>query len=159
MCLPPSSSLGLRDPGRGRCSPPAPRSNVTMARVCVKASNTAYVHHWRFTGQEHQHSEGLEVKRGRLCGWAPREGSTRTGQTGTSTALSSPLGGSINKFARKSSCKLSAASFYQPKRGWVRSSSSMARHPGRKPSVNCSQEGGWTPDRRSAALLIVTPSM
>ena len=52
----------------------------------------------------------------------------------------------INTFSRKSSCKLSAASFCQPKRNWVPSSSLMARLRG-NPSANSSQEGGWKPDR------------
>ena len=40
----------------------------------------------------------------------------------------------INTFSRKSSCKLSAVSFCQPKRGWIWSSSSISGLPGRKTS-------------------------
>ncbi len=56
----------------------------------------------------------------------PRKALTRTGQIGTSTKLFSAGREGISTFSRKSSWRLSA-SICQPKRGWVRSSSSVAR--------------------------------
>ena len=77
----------------------------------------------RWTRRSIKNAERLGVKSRRLGGWE-RHGVVEKGPNWyLNNALFSTGREGINTFSRKSSCKLSAASFCQPKRGWVRSSS------------------------------------